>query len=144
MAYVGGGNTEAMVTLWRENGWDLVLCAAAQAGLVLAGVSAGAVCWFDRFLFNDGTGGPMRPLRGLGLIKGGACPHYSTEPERRAVLHRAVADQTMPASHAIDDGVAVLFDANGPLRICTAEPDALTYHITRSPDGETRETALSL
>ena len=144
MVYVGGGNTEAMVALWRENGWDRVLCGAAKAGLMLAGVSAGAVCWFERFLFNDGTGGPMRALRGLGLIKGGACPHYSTETERRAALHRAVADQTMPATHAIDDAMAVLFDANGPLRICAAEPGALAYHITRARDGKACETALSL
>lgn len=143
MVYVGGGNTEAMVAQWRDTGWDRVLCEAANAGLLLAGVSAGAVCWFEQFLFNDGTG-PIRPLRGLGLIKGGACPHYSTETDRRAALHRAVADQTMPTTHAIDDGVAVLFNADGPIRLCTAEPGASAYHIIRDAHGQTHETTLSL
>lgn len=143
MVYVGGGDTEAMVNLWRSNGWDHVLCNAARQGLALAGVSAGAVCWFDTFLFHSGNG-PMRPLQGLGLIKGGACPHFSTEPERRAVLHDAVAQLAMPETVAIDDGVAVVFDSTGPVALCIAEPDASAYHIQRVSDGTATETRLRL
>ena len=143
MIYVGGGNTEKMVTLWRSNGWDRVLCDAARRGLPVAGVSAGAVCWFDRFLFHSGSG-PMRPLEGLGLIKGGACPHYSMETDRQSALHRAVAERTMPDTVAIDDGVAVVFDASGPVDLCIAEPDASAYHIKRSADATVTQTRLCL
>lgn len=143
MVYVGGGDTEAMVTLWRNNGWDAVLCGAARRGLAVAGVSAGAVCWFEQFLFHGGEG-PMRPLQGLGLIKGGACPHYSTETDRRAALHAAVADQTMLDSIALDDGVAVTFGASGPVALSAAEPGAAAYHIKRAPDGTAHETRCML
>jgi len=143
IVYVGGGNTAAMVSLWRSNGWDRVLCDAAPRGLALAGVSAGAVCWFDSFLFHSGHG-PMRPLQGLGLINGGACPHYSTEPERRAATHAAIAQQAMPDTVAIDDGVAVRFGANGPVSLCTAEAGAAAYRISRAQDGLIRETVISL
>lgn len=143
MVYVGGGDTEKMVALWRSNGWDRVLCDAARRGLALAGVSAGAVCWFDHFLFRSGSG-PMRPLQGLGLIKGGACPHFSTETDRRAALLKAVAGRTMPDTVAIDDGVAVVFDASGPVILCSAEPAASAYHVQRGADGTVTQTNLSL
>ena len=143
MVYVGGGDTEKMVALWRSNGWDRVLCNAARRGLALAGVSAGAVCWFDHFLFGSGIG-PMRPLQGLGLIKGGACPHYSTEKDRQPALHEAVARRTMPDTVAIDDGVAVVFDASGPVIQCSAEPEASAYHVQRAADGTVTQTCLSL
>lgn len=143
MVYVGGGDTEAMVTLWRDNGWDAVLCGAAWQGLAIAGVSAGAVCWFDHFLFQGG-GGSMRPVQGLGLITGGACPHYSTETARRAALHAAVAGQSMPDSIALDDGMAVAFGAAGLAALCAAEPGAAAYHITRATDGTAHETRCTL
>ena len=143
MVYVGGGNTEAMISAWRHNGWDRVLCDAAFNGLMLAGVSAGAVCWFEKFLFSAGSG-PMRPVQGLGLITGGACPHYSTETDRQAALHTAIAGWMMPDSIAIDDGVAVAFNASGPTAICAAEPDAAVYHITRNQDGSVDETRIDL
>ncbi len=143
LVYVGGGNTEGMIAAWRENGWDEVLKEAGRGGLTLAGVSAGAVCWFDRFLYSSGVG-PMRPLPGLGLICGGACPHYSTEPQRRAALHDAVRQGTMPASIAIDDGAAVAFDETGPTAICSAEEGASAHLITRDHTGKVSENTLIL
>lgn len=143
MVYIGGGDTEAMVDLWRRNGWDRVLCDEAQQGLAIAGVSAGAVCWFDRFLFHSGSG-PMRPLQGLGLIKGGACPHYSTETVRHAALHDAVSRGTMPDTIAMDDGVAVVFDASGPVATFSAEPEASAFHVRRTEAGDVTKTRLFL
>ena len=142
LVYVGGGNTEALMKEWRRLGWDHALIEAAHNGLTLAGVSAGAVCWFEHFLFSSGTG-PMRVLPGLGLLKGGACPHYSTEPERKPILHASVAERTMPDSIAIDDGVAVVFGPNGPVSTHSAEPNAGAHRVTRNSDGTTTETPLT-
>jgi dipeptidase E len=143
MVYIGGGDTEGMVASWRRNGWDRVLCDASKSGLTLAGVSAGAVCWFDRFLFNSGNG-PLRPLRGLGLIAAGACPHYSTELERRAALHASVANGAMPTSFAIDDGVAVAFNGSSPVSICVAEQGADAYQVSCDEQGIVTEVALDI
>lgn len=138
LVYVGGGDTEKMVNAWRRDGWADVLSKACQSGVILAGVSAGAVCWFDTFLFNAGNE-IMRPLPGLGLIPMGACPHYSSETNRRTALHAAVDTETMPASIAIDDGVAVAFENGHPTRICIAQEGASAYMVWRSPQGATEE-----
>jgi dipeptidase E len=134
LVYVGGGNTEAMINTWRHNGWDRVLGDACRSGVTLAGVSAGAVCWFDAFLFSSGQG-PMRPLVGLGLIPLGACPHYSTETDRHAALHKAVATGKMPTTLAIDDGAAVAFENARPVAICSAAPGAGVYRVNQTATG---------
>ena len=138
LVYVGGGDTEKMVAAWRRDGWDVALRKACQSGVILAGVSAGAVCWFDTFLFSSGKR-TMRPLPGLGLIPMGACPHYSSETDRRASLHAAVTAETMPTSVAIDDGVAILFENGNPTRICIAREGAGAYMVCRSPQGTTEK-----
>ena len=46
--YVGGGNTLKMMRRWRRLGVDDLLRSAHARGAVLCGVSAGAICWFDR------------------------------------------------------------------------------------------------
>jgi dipeptidase E len=97
--------------------------------VTLAGVSAGAVCWFDAFLFNSGQG-PMRPISGLGLIPMGACPHYSTETDHSAALQMAVAAGKMPTTLAIDGGVAVVFENGRPLAIFSVTPGAGAYCVS--------------
>ena len=139
LVYVGGGDTEKMVSAWRQSGWDDVLRKAYQSGVILAGVSAGAVCWFDTFLFSSGKG-VMRPLPGLGLIPLGACPHYSSETDRRAALHAAVTAKTMPASVAIDDGVAIVFENGSPTRVFTAQKGSGAYMVYWSPQGATEQS----
>ena len=139
LVYVGGGDTEKMVSAWRQAGWDDVLSKACQSGVILAGVSAGAVCWFDTFLFSSSKG-VMRSLQGLGLIPMGACTHYSSEPDRRAALHAAVTAKTMPTSVAIDDGVAVMFENGNPTSIFTAKKGVGAYMVCWSPQGATEKT----
>jgi peptidase E len=122
LVYVGGGDTEKMVSAWRQSGWDDVLRKAYQSGVILAGVSAGAVCWFDTFLFSSGKG-VMRPL-----------------PDRREALHAAVTAKTMPASVAIDDGVAIVFENGSPTRVFTAQKGSGAYMVYWSPQGATEQT----
>ena len=85
--YVGGGNTEAMMELWRSRSVDRYLRQAYRAGTVLAGLSAGSICWFiaghSDSEFIAGTDQPVyKWVRGLGLLPFLHCPHYN-EPERQ-------------------------------------------------------------
>jgi peptidase E len=80
--YVGGGNTKSMLAVWREWGLDAVLREAWRKGIVLAGVSAGAICWFDRGV-TDSWADRLMPLDGLGFLADTCCPHYDSEVERR-------------------------------------------------------------
>src|SRR5690606_24677021 len=45
--YVGGGNTRNMLVLWREWGVDKFLRKAYENGVLLCGISAGSICWFE-------------------------------------------------------------------------------------------------
>lgn len=83
--YVGGGDTLFMLTEWKNKGIDVMLKEAYDGGKIIAGLSAGAVCWF-RNAYSDyeimgGSGGEYKLLEGLGFIDGTMCPHYNFRPE---------------------------------------------------------------
>ena len=110
--YVGGGNTLQLVAHWRRHGIDQVMIAAARHGVLMAGVSAGANVWFEHALSDSGGNG-LLPTRGIGLLAGSCCPHYSSEPQRQTALRACIAQGELPEGIAIDDGVAVLIDGVG-------------------------------
>src|SRR5262245_55296773 len=139
--YVGGGNTKSMLAVWRE--WDLpaLLRRAWESGTVLAGVSAGAICWFETLL-TDSSGTGLYPLSGLGFLEGACCPHYDGEPERRPALHRLIEDGTIARALALDDGAAAHF-VNGTLaNIVSSRPHARAYRVERV-NGRATETVLN-
>lgn len=110
--YVGGGNTANMLAVWRLHGADLALQEAWRHGVVLCGVSAGAICWFEAGV-TDSFGSDLQPLRnGLGLLSGSFCPHYDGESARRPAFQRLVAQGQLPSGFAADDGVAILFEGS--------------------------------
>jgi hypothetical protein len=84
LIYVGGGNTVAMLAVWREFGFDSVLRQAYEAGTVLAGVSAGANCWFENYITDSIPGGGTRA--GLGFVTGTFCPHLDSEAWRQPLV----------------------------------------------------------
>lgn len=138
--YVGGGNTRSMLALWREWGLDRILPRAAENGTVLAGVSAGANCWFDACT-TDSVPGSLTALDCLGLIKGSFTPHYDGEAERRPTLHRLMVGGEVPAGWAADDGAAIHFVDGSPVRQIASRPEARVYRM-ETLDGEVSEIAL--
>lgn len=138
--YVGGGNTKSMLAVWREWGIDAILREAWRKGIVLAGVSAGAICWFDAGV-TDSWAGHLAALPCLGLLKGGACPHYDGEVERRPAVHRLVGASEMPATLALDDGAAAHFVGRTLLRVVSVRPEARAYEVRRHA-GRVAETPL--
>jgi dipeptidase E len=84
LIYVGGGNTVAMLAVWREFGFERALRAAYDRGTVVAGISAGANCWFERYVTDSVPGGGVR--EGLGWLPGTFCPHLDSEPWRRPLV----------------------------------------------------------
>ena len=81
--FVGGGSVANMLAVWRVHGLDVIMRKAWQAGIVLAGSSAGGICWFEGGT-TDSFGRELRAFTdGLGLLAGSYCPHYDSEPRRR-------------------------------------------------------------
>jgi len=129
--YVGGGNTAAMLAVWRLQGLDEALREAYRAGVVLAGVSAGAVCWFEGAV-TDSFGMPLRALRdGLGLLPGWMVPHYDGESERRPTLDRLIAAGECDGAWAADDGAALWFRDEALYEVITSRPAARAYRVAR-------------
>ena len=130
---VGGGSVANMMAVWRAHGLDSVLRTAWEQGIVLAGVSAGAICWFEGGT-TDSFGPELRPFRdGLGLLKGSYCPHYRFEPTRRPTFQRLIAAGSLPPGLACDDGAAVHFVDDELAEVVAEEAGALGYRV--SPDG---------
>ena len=80
--YVGGGNTKSMLAVFKDWGLDKMIINAYQQGKILSGVSAGAICWFERGV-TDSWASELKVLDCLGLLKGTCCPHYDGEENRR-------------------------------------------------------------
>jgi dipeptidase E len=141
IVYVGGGATAYLLAAWRLAGLDAVLREAWERGVILCGVSAGALCWFDAGL-TDTFGRPLRPLRdGLGLLAGSFCPHYDGEKDRRSAFQRAVAEGTIPPGIAADDGVAVVYRGAEMAEIVSSRPAARAWRVEQTAEG-VRETEL--
>jgi peptidase E len=111
LIYVGGGNTRSMLAVWREWGLPQTLRKALERGTMLAGVSAGAICWFE-FGASDSLapGARSDALRCLGFLKGSCAPHWGAEAHRRRDFHALIRAGKLPAGYGIGDGVALRFD----------------------------------
>ncbi len=140
--YVGGGNTMNMLAVWRVHGVDRILRAAYEAGIVMAGLSAGSLCWFEGGT-TDSFGPELAPIDdGLGFIAGSHCPHYDGEPGRRPLYQRLVAERRLPAGYAADDGAALVFRDGELHAVVASRPAAWAYRVEPGPDGTAVETTL--
>jgi len=138
--YVGGGNTKSLLAVWHDWGMPEILREAWQSGIVLTGVSAGAICWFEQGLtdsFSDG----LRPLACLGILPGSCCPHYDGEAQRRPSYHRLIASGEISAGVAIEDWTGVHFKGTEIHKVITSKRGARAYSV-RAVYGSVQEVAL--
>ena len=131
--FVGGGNTKSMLALWRDWGVDHTLKTAWERGVILAGISAGAICWFEQGA-TDSIPGKISALPALGFLKGAACPHYDGEPERAKTVPDLVARGVMKPCLAIDNSCAVHFVDDQILECVSSIAGRTARTIT--PDGQ--------
>lgn len=131
VVFIGGGNTKSALAVWREWGVDQALVHAYQAGVLVSGMSAGAMCWFEAGFTDSFGGSGYRRLPGLSFLAGGCAVHYSSNPERRRLLHAAIASSTMPATVAIDDFAAVLYQDSATPKAVSWRTGATAYSVSR-------------
>jgi dipeptidase E len=132
LVFVGGGNTASMLGVWRAHGVDAVLREAWESGVVLAGGSAGAICWFEAGV-TDSFRVELDGLECLGWLPGSCCPHYDGEENRRPAYRRLLEEGFLPGI-AIDDYAAVRFDGTELAEVVSAAEGAGAYRVDR--DGE--------
>jgi dipeptidase E len=129
--YVGGGNTRSMLALWREWQLDRILKVAWEQGVILSGISAGTICWFEQGV-TDSIPGELNAMNCLGFLEGSCCPHYDSEPSRRPGYQRLITEEKIKPGIALDDGVAVHFVNDRIERYVSSRPQACAYRVERS------------
>jgi dipeptidase E len=137
--YVGGGSMVNLLALWRAHGLDGILREAWHAGIVLAGLSAGSMCWFE-WGITKSIGRPA-PTRGLGFLPGSNSVHYDGEPERRPVYLDSLAAGDVPPGWGVDDGAGLLFRGTRVAEIVASRPEARAYRV-HVVDGKAVEEAV--
>ncbi|MFJ3669671.1 Type 1 glutamine amidotransferase-like domain-containing protein [Streptomyces sp. NPDC090106] len=141
VVWVGGGSVANLLAVWRVHGLDEVLRRAWHAGVVLAGVSAGSICWFEGGT-TDSFGPELRPVTGgLGLLPYGNGVHYDSDAGRRPLIHRLVADGVFTEAHCTDDGVGLLYRGTRLVEAVAELPDKAAY-VVRREDGRAVEERL--
>jgi peptidase E len=128
--FVGGGSVANMLAVWRVHELDRIMRKAWDAGIVLAGSSAGGICWFEGGT-TDSFGRELRPFTdGLGLLSGSFCPHYNSEPGRRPLYHQLISEGTLPGGIACDDGVGVHFVDETLTEALADRPGSSAYRVS--------------
>ncbi len=125
--YVGGGSMRNLLALWQAHGLDRLLVEAWRRGTVLAGLSAGAMCWFQAGVSR--SSGPPAPIAGLGLLEGSLTVHADGEPERLPVWLAALREGAVPGGWALDDGVGLLFRGREMTRAVSSRPGASAQRV---------------
>ncbi|MCQ9283574.1 peptidase E [Priestia aryabhattai] len=128
--YVGGGNTRNMLSLWKEWGLDTILKEAYKKGIILAGISAGSICWFEEGV-TDSMNNKLSKIDCLGFLTGSNCPHYDGESNRRPSYHELMASREMKEGYAVDDGVALHFKDEKLSASVSSRSTAKAYAVDR-------------
>jgi peptidase E len=142
VVWVIGGSVAGLLQLWRLHGYDTALRAAWAAGVVLTGISAGSICWHVGGT-TDSYGPELRPVTdGLALLPYSNAVHYDTEEQRRPLFQSLVADGTLPAGFATDDGVGLLYRGTDLVEAVSEEDGKGAYRVAATGDGGALETPL--
>ncbi len=125
--YVGGGNTRNLMTLWKEWGLDKILLEAYQKGVVLGGLSAGGLCWFEEGV-TDSIPGSLSKLSCMNIIAGSFCPHYDGEKDRRPAYHELIKNG-LKAGYACDDSSGLYFENEQLIEAVSSVETASAYKV---------------
>lgn len=128
LVYFGGGNTAHLIAQLKSRHLAQLFRHANADGLVIAGVSAGGVCWFD-WALSDSGGKGYAPLAGLGFVAKGVCPHYSEEPQRAPVFERLITEDPTLSGYAIDDGACLVAQSGKAVGSFSARENAAVHFV---------------
>jgi dipeptidase E len=138
--YVGGGSMRNMLAIWREHRVDEAMRSAWESGVVLAGLSAGAMCWFEGGISM--SGGAPAAVRGLSLLPGSLSVHLDGESERLPVFRSAIAAGILPSGYAAGDGAALLYSGIELSECVASHPDARVLRIASDGHGGVSEVEM--
>lgn len=140
--WVNGGSVANLLAVWRVHGLPDAMRRAWEEGVVLAGISAGSICWY-RGGVTDSFGPELRAVTdALGLLPYANGVHYDSEEGRRPLIHRLVGDGTLPTAHCTDDGVGLVYRGQELVEVVAENDHGCGYVVTATADGGVEETPL--
>jgi dipeptidase E len=139
--YVGGGSMSNLLAIWRVHKLDEILYEAWRRGIVLCGISAGSMCWFRAGVTK--SHGEPRVASGLGFLPYSNSVHWSSEPERRIVFRKAIADGELAPGFGVDDGTALLFQGMDLVEIVKTQRSAGAFRIAATREEPLEATELA-
>ncbi|TFH39784.1 MAG: peptidase E [Bacteroidia bacterium] len=137
---VGGGNTLNMMAIWKAQGIDVVLKKALEKGIVLAGGSAGSLCWFENGT-TDSRPIELSVVEGLGFLPFSHSPHYHSEEFRRPLYHKNIENGIFQAGYAMDNNSGIIFKNGKPFRVVSLDEENNSYYVYMK-DGKVVEEKL--
>lgn len=126
---VGGGNTLNMMAIWKAQGIDVVLKKALEKGIVMAGGSAGSLCWFDNGT-TDSRPKELTVIEGLGFLPFSHSPHYASEEHRRPKFHENIAKGIFKAGYGMDNYAGVIFKNGKPHKVVSLGEEYNSYFVS--------------
>ena len=139
--FVGGGNTKSMLSVWKEWGLDTILKKAYLEGTIMSGVSAGAICWFEKGV-TDSWADKLNIIECLNFTKGNCCPHYDEESERKPSLSQFINEDLLRDCYAIDGGCALHVKNDELYKAISFMGDKNSF-LVKKENGEIKEESLS-
>ena len=128
VVFVGGGNTKSMLAIWNDWGMSKLLNEAYNQGVIMSGVSAGAICWFTSGI-TDSWDNELRVLPCLDIISGTCCPHYDEEPSRISYVKKILLEKKVSNCIAIEGGSAIHFIDGKPFKNVCFHNNKNTYNV---------------
>lgn len=130
---VGGGNTLNMIGIWKAQGIDTILLDALNKGTILAGSSAGSLCWFEKGI-TDSRPKELSVIDGLGFLKYSNCPHYSSEQGRKEIYEKEIMEGKIMPGYACQDSSGVLFKNGNYVKSISLDSMNNSYYISVKND----------
>src|SRR5262245_36656921 len=124
-----GGNTLNQQAIWKAQGIDTILRQAWDRGIVLGGVSAGSLCWFEEGT-TDSRPKTLSTVQCLGFLKGSHCPHYDREKDRRPLYTKLVGSGQMKSGYACDNDAGLYFEGAEVKRVVATRAEARVYYVS--------------
>ena len=137
---VGGGNTLNMLAIWKAQKIDLALKKAYDKGIVIAGGSAGSLCWFNAGT-TDSRPKELTIVEGLGFLDFSHCPHYHSEESRKPLYHKNILEKKLGDGYACDDGAGILFFNGKVSKSVAMDAESFSYYVYEK-NGEIIEEKL--
>ena len=138
--FVGGGNTKSMLAVWRDWRLDIILKEAYESGVIMSGVSAGAICWFQKGI-TDSWANKLNIIDCLSFTKGNCCPHYDEEAERKPSLSNFILNEQINECFAIEGGCALHIKNDAVFKAVSFKEEKNSF-LVKKEDGKIIENVL--